>query len=409
MKSPGGESVKPIEGGLTAIEGIRASASRVGLKTKGLDLALVLCDPPAAAAGVFTLNEAKAAPLLVSRAHLDEARLCRAVLLNSGRANAGTGDAGLEDARACAEAVAVALGCPPHEVLLMSTGVIGKRLPVEKIIKAVPGLVESVSADGGDAAAEAICTTDTRPKTAAFQWTAGGETFTVGGMAKGAGMIAPNMATMLAVVATDMAAEPGLLQEALRKAVARSFNRITVDGDMSTNDSVFLLATGRATPSEGANQQEVAEGFQAALEALCSDLARQIVLDGEGATRLAAVTVSGARSEEQAALVAHSVARSVLVKTALFGGDPNWGRVLAAVGAAGCGVAIEELDISFGGVSVFRAGQPVEPLPRKELAQAASGKEVPIRVDLHQGSFEVTVLTTDLSVEYVRFNAEYTT
>lgn len=401
--------MEPVEGGLTAVEGVRASASRVGLKTKGLDVALVLCDPPAAAAGVFTLNEAKAAPLVVSRAHLKEAGLCRAVLLNSGRANAATGKAGLKDARACAEAVAGALGCESREVLLMSTGVIGKRLPVEKIIGAVPGLVEAASAEGGAAAAEAICTTDTRPKTAAYQSTAGGGTFRIGGMAKGAGMIAPNMATMLAVVATDLAAGPDLLQEALRKAVARSFNRITVDGDMSTNDSVFLLATGRAKRTKEADRKEVAEAFQGALDSVCSALARQIVLDGEGSTRLAAVTVSGAKSEEQAARVAHSVARSVLVKTALFGGDPNWGRILAAVGAAGCGVNIEELDISFGGIPVFKAGEPLEPMPRKELAQAASAEEVPIGVDLHQGSFEVTVLTTDLSVEYVRFNAEYTT
>jgi glutamate N-acetyltransferase/amino-acid N-acetyltransferase len=400
--------VKPIDGGLTAVASIKAAACRVGIKTKGLDLALVLCDPPATAAGVFTANELKAAPVLVSQAHL-KAGQCRAVLINSGNANAGTGSAGLEDARACAHAVASELGCPEEEVLLMSTGIIGVRLPVGLIKKAIPGLVETASSDGGVAAAEAICTTDTHPKTAAVEWTDGDNPIRLGGMAKGAGMIAPNMATMLAVLATDLDAGPWSLQDALRRAVGRSFNRITIDGDMSTNDSVFLLATGKAEnpslslPGGGANR------FQAALDLVCFDLARQIVLDGEGATRLAAITVAGAESEEQADRVAHGVARSLLVKTALYGGDPNWGRILAAVGAAGGGIIRERLDITYGGVPVFKAGQPVEPIPKEELSQAAASKEVPIRVDLKLGPIEVTVLTSDISVEYVRFNAEYTT
>jgi glutamate N-acetyltransferase/amino-acid N-acetyltransferase len=400
--------VEPIEGGLTAVAGITAAACRVGIKTKGLDVALVLCDPPTSAAGVFTANEAQAAPLVVSKAHLQAGR-CRAVLINSGNANAGTGAQGLEDARACAEAVAVELGCPREEVLLMSTGVIGVRLQVDLILEAIPELVASASPKGGAAAAEAICTTDTRPKTSALEWTAGDGTFRLGGMAKGAGMIAPNMATMLAVVATDVAAVPEVLLGALRKAVGQSFNRISVDGDMSTNDSVFLLATGRAGDPRGADPGSEPEGLQAALDAVCADLARQIVLDGEGATRLASITVSGGQSEEQAARVAHAVARSLLVKTALFGGDPNWGRVLAAVGAAGGGVRPERLDITYGDIPVFQAGQPVEPLPREELDRAAVGKEVSIRIDLNLGSFQATVLTTDLTVEFVRFNAEYTT
>jgi glutamate N-acetyltransferase/amino-acid N-acetyltransferase len=291
----------------------------------------------------------------------------------------------------------------------MSTGVIGVRLQVDLILEAIPELVASASPKGGAAAAEAICTTDTRPKTSALEWTAGDGTFRLGGMAKGAGMIAPNMATMLAVVATDVAAVPEVLLGALRKAVGQSFNRISVDGDMSTNDSVFLLATGRAGDPRGADPGSEPEGLQAALDAVCADLARQIVLDGEGATRLASITVSGGQSEEQAARVAHAVARSLLVKTALFGGDPNWGRVLAAVGAAGGGVRPERLDITYGDIPVFQAGQPVEPLPREELDRAAVGKEVSIRIDLNLGSFQATVLTTDLTVEFVRFNAEYTT
>lgn len=388
--------------------GITAAAGRVGIKTKGLDLALVLCDPPAAAAGVFTSNELKAAPLLVSQAHLKAGR-CRAVLINSGNANAGTGSAGLDDARACALAVASELRCREEEVLLMSTGVIGVRLPVGSIREAIPRLIETASSDGGASAAEAICTTDTHPKTAAVEWKEGGDRFRLGGMAKGAGMIAPRMATMLAVLATDLEAGPWLLQETLRRAAGRSFNRITVDGDMSTNDSVFLLATGRAGGGSHSAPDEGSDGFQAALDSVCSDLARQIVLDGEGATRLALITVSGAESEEQAEGVAQAVARSLLVKTALHGGDPNWGRVLAAVGAAGCGVSPERLDITYGGVPVFRSGQPVEPYQEDELSRAAAAKEVPIGVDLKLGTAEVTVLTTDLSVEYVRFNAEYTT
>lgn len=401
--------VRHIDGGLSAVSGVTAAACRVGIKAEGLDVALVLCDPPAVAAGVFTTNRLQAAPVRVTREHIAQGGACRALLINSGNANAGTGPDGMEDARACAEAVATELGCPPHEVLLMSTGIIGVRLPVEPMLKAVPGLVASASPDGGADAAEAICTTDTRPKTAAVEWLHDGQTARLGGMAKGAGMIAPCMATMLAVVATDLAAEAGSLQAALRTAVDRTFNRITVDGDMSTNDSVVLLATGAApaAPLEGSGPE--ADRFQAALEAVCGDLARQIVLDGEGTTRLAAITVAGAESEAQAEHVAQAVARSLLVKTALFGGDPNWGRVLAAVGASGEAIAPERLDITYGGVPIFRAGRPVEPVSQNALQRAASEKEVPIRVDLNLGSHEATVLTTDLSLDYVRLNAEYTT
>jgi glutamate N-acetyltransferase/amino-acid N-acetyltransferase len=291
----------------------------------------------------------------------------------------------------------------------MSTGIIGVRLPVEPILQAVPDLVASASPDGGAEAAEAICTTDTRPKTAAAEWLHDGQTARLGGMAKGAGMIAPCMATMLAVVATDLAAEAGSLQAALRTAADRTFNRITVDGDMSTNDSVVLLATGAApaAPLEGSGPE--ADRFQVALEAVCGDLARQIVLDGEGTTRLAAITVAGAESEAQAEHIAQTVARSLLVKTALFGGDPNWGRVLAAVGASGEAIAPERLDITYGGVPIFSVGRPVEPVSQDALQRAASEKEVPILIDLNLGSHEATVLTTDLSLDYVRLNAEYTT
>jgi glutamate N-acetyltransferase/amino-acid N-acetyltransferase len=401
--------VRHVEGGLSAVAGMKASACRVGIKAEGLDLALVLCDPPAQAAGVFTTNRLHAAPVGVTKEHIAHGGACRAVLINSGNANAGTGPDGLEDARACAEAVAAELGCPSHEVLLMSTGLIGVRLPVEPILQAVPGLVAQASPDGGASAAEAICTTDTRPKTSAVEWLHDGRTVRLGGMAKGAGMIAPRMATMLAVVATDLAAGPEALQVALRAAVDRTFNRITVDGDMSTNDSVVLLATGAsdAAPLEGPGPE--ADAFQAALDAVCGELARQIVLDGEGATRLAAITVAGAESEAQAVGVAQSVARSLLVKTALFGCDPNWGRVIAAVGASGEAVEPERLDITYGGVPIFRAGRPVEPVDEDAMRRAACEKEVPILIDLHLGPHEATVLTTDLSPEYVRFNAEYTT
>ena len=400
--------VRHVDGGLSGIHGIRAAACRAGIKAEGLDLALVLCDPPAVAAGVFTSNRLQAAPVRVSREHLERGR-CRALLINRGNANAGTGAVGLEDAHACASAVAAEVGCPREEVLLMSTGLIGKRLPLQPIVEAVPGLVASVSPAGCEAAAEAILTTDTRTKTAAVEWLHDGQTVRLGGMAKGAGMIAPHMATMLAVVATDIAAEAEALQAALRGAVDRTFNRITVDGDMSTNDSVLLLATGRAPAASLAATGSQAGKFQVALETVCGELARQIVLDGEGATRLAAITVAGAASEQQAARVAQAVSRSLLVKTALFGGDPNWGRVLAAVGAAGEEIVPERLDITYGGVAVFQAGCPVEPIPVEALNKAAAEREISVAVDLHLGSFEATVLTTDLSLDYVRLNAEYTT
>ena len=400
--------VRHVDGGLSGVHGIRAAACRVGIKAEGLDLALILCDPPAVAAGVFTSNRLQAAPVRVSREHLERGR-CRAILINSGNANAGTGAVGLEDAHACASAVAAEVGCPIEEVLLMSTGLIGVRLPLQPIVEAVPGLVASVSPAGCEAAAEAILTTDTRTKTAAVEWLHDGQTVRLGGMAKGAGMIAPHMATMLAVVATDIAAEAEVLQATLRGAVDRTFNRITVDGDMSTNDSVLLLATGRAPAASLATTGSQAGKFQEALETVCGELARQIVLDGEGATRLAAITVAGAASEQQAARVAQVVSRSLLVKTALFGGDPNWGRVLAAVGAAGEEIVPERLDITYGGVAVFQAGRPVEPIPVEALNKAAAEREISVAVDLHLGSFEATVLTTDLSLDYVRLNAEYTT
>jgi glutamate N-acetyltransferase/amino-acid N-acetyltransferase len=398
--------IRTLEGGLDLVEGLRASACRVGIKAQGLDLALVVCDEAASVAGVFTTSSLPAAPVVVSRKHLVQGR-CRAVLINSGNANAGTGPPGEQDARACAQAVAEVLGCPAQEVLLMSTGLIGVRLPLEPILEAIPGLVASASAEGFQAAAEAILTTDTRPKTAAVEWSTGGQTFRLGGMAKGAGMIAPHMATMLAVLATDARADSPYLEDALRRAVERTFNRITVDGDLSTNDSVFLLATGKSQAP--ALEGSASQAFFEALEELCRSLARQIVLDGEGSTRLASITVARAESEAQALKIAQSVARSLLFKTALFGGDPNWGRVLAAVGAARETIDPEKLDITYAGVPVFRSGRPVEDLPLDELRQKAQAQEVSILIDLQMGSAEATVLTTDLSVEYVRFNAHYTT
>ena len=377
-------------------KGFRAAGVTAGLKDSGSpDLALVVNDGPlAAAAGVFTANRVKAAPVLWSQQVLQAGQV-EAVVLNSGGANACTGPEGFADTHRTAEAVADALGTGAARVVVCSTGLIGVRLPMERLLPGVALAAEQLSADGGAAAAEAIRTTDTVAKTAV----APGDGWSVGGMAKGAAMLSPALATMLAVVVTDAVADAAVLDEVLRAATARSFDRVDTDGCMSTNDTVLLLASGAsgATPSRAE--------LQSAVSAVCHDLAQQMVRDAEGASKDIAVEVVGAASVDDALEAARAVGRSNLLKCALHGNDPNWGRVLAAVGTTRAAFEPDRLDVAINGVQVCRAGAPGDP---RELVDL-SGRGVRIVVDLHAGPHEATLWTSDLTAEYVHENSAYST
>ena len=381
---------------VTTPRGFRAAAATAGLKDSGQpDVALVVNDGPLdAAAGVFTANRVQAAPVLWSRQVLAGGRV-QAVVLNSGGANACTGPDGFADTHRTAEAVAAAVGTGAARVAVCSTGLIGVRLPMDRLLPGVVQAAGQLSADGGAPAAEAIRTTDTVAKTS----TAAGDGWSVGGMAKGAAMLAPALATMLAVVTTDAVADAALLDEVLRVATRGSFDRVDTDGCMSTNDTVLLLASGASgvAPSR--------EELQAAVSAVCADLARQMVRDAEGASKEIAVEVVGAASEDDALQVARAVGRSNLLKCALHGRDPNWGRVLAAVGTTCAAFRPEELDVAINGVQVCRAGAPGEDRDLVDL----SGRDVQVVVDLHAGSAAATVWTSDLTADYVHENSAYST
>jgi glutamate N-acetyltransferase/amino-acid N-acetyltransferase len=385
---------------VTAARGFLASGVSAGIRRKGRDLALVHSAASSVGAAVWTTNRVLAAPVLVSKAHLERAEP-QAVVVNAGVANAATGERGLEDATRTAEEVAACLGLRTEEVVVLSTGVIGVPLPMRSVLSGVRDATASLSPDGADAAAEAILTTDQGPK----QAVAAGDGFVVGGMAKGAGMIHPRLATMLAVVTTDYPLEAGEPICFLRAAVDASFNRISVDGECSTNDAVVLLANGASRVTRSATTD--AE-FAAALGAVCSALARDIVEDGEGATVLLEIHVSGAVSDDEAVAVARRIATSPLVKTAAFGHDPNWGRVLAAAGSAPWNggfahVDVQQLSVSFDGTPVFVRGEPTGQTP------ALGGAAVTIDIDLGLGSGAAGYLASDLTYDYVKLNAEYTT
>jgi glutamate N-acetyltransferase/amino-acid N-acetyltransferase len=390
---------------ITAPLGFRAAAVASGIKAEGLDLALVSADWGCSAAAVFTTNRAVAAPVLVSREHVRGGQ-ARAVVVNAGCANAATGEEGMADAREMTALTARALGCREREVLVASTGVIGVRLPMEKVRAGIAAAASRLQAEGGAEAARAILTTDTRPKEALVEFPLGGETARVGAMAKGAGMIAPNMATLLAFFTTDAAVDPRLLQRALREAVGASLNRITVDGDTSTNDTALVLASGalptRAIMEEGREY----DAFRAALGEAARVIAGLVVRDGEGATRVAEVRVEGAPSEADADRVARTVAESPLVKTALHGGDPNWGRILAAVGRSGIEVDMGRVDIRLGDVWVAEGGR-ARAYDEAVAHRAMLEDPVRIRVHLNTGRASGWMWTTDFSHGYVDINAHY--
>lgn len=385
---------------VTAASGFVAAGVSAGIRPSGKpDVALVRSLVPAVGCAMWTQNRVQAAPVIVSRRHLAAAEP-QAVVVNAGVANAATGLPGEKDAEATAAHAAGRLGLAPEQVIVLSTGVIGPRLPMEKLLTGVDGAAVALSPGGGPAAAGAILTTDAGPKTAEAR----GDGFTVGGMAKGAGMIHPRLATMLAILTTDYALVPGEADRFLRPAVERTFNRISVDGDCSTNDAVVLLARRGVADRDSRLDQQFAE----ALEAVCADLARQIVADGEGATVVLEIAVSGAATDEEAQAIALRVATSPLVKTAAFGRDPNWGRVLAAAGSAPWNGGFAQLDpdrlrVSFDGTTVFEEGGPTGLVP------TLAGADARIELDLGLGEGECAYLASDLSYDYVRLNAEYTT
>jgi len=383
---------------VTAPKGFTAAGVQAGIRRHGLDLAVVRSTVPAVGAAMFTVNQVLAAPVVVSKQHLAAAEP-QAIVINSGVANAATGERGELDALATAAEAARLLSLDVEEVVVLSTGVIGAPLPLDRIRAALPTAAAELSADGGDDAAEAILTTDTRTK----QSVSRGEGFSVGGMGKGSGMIHPNLATMLAVVTTDYPLEPGEAIEVLRPAVDGSFNSISVDGECSTNDAVVLLASAAAsierTPDTDA-------AFEHALHAVCADLGAQIVADGEGATIVAEITVTGGASVAGARAVAQRIATSPLVKTALFGRDANWGRVLMAAGSAPLNGGYAPLDptrvsLTYNGTPVLVAGAP------QNVEPPVDGSTCSIELDLGLGDARASYLTTDLSYDYVPINADY--
>jgi glutamate N-acetyltransferase/amino-acid N-acetyltransferase len=371
-----------------------------------LDLALLVSERPATTAALFTTNRVQAAPVLVSREHLARSQgLTRAIVANSGCANACTGEDGLVVAREIADEAARAVGCPPEQVLVASTGVIGVALPLVAIRAALPAAVAALGPDQGAAAARAIMTTDPFPKESSAQVTIGGRPVSLGGMAKGSGMIEPMMATMLAFLTTDASVPRGLLDRALREAVDDTFNAITVDGECSTNDSVMLLANGASAASVDESTYGL---FVGALRSVCQELALGIVRGGEGATKLVTVRVTGAASPADARRAAKAIANSPLVKTAIHGGDPNWGRLVAVAGRAGVAFDLTRAVVMIGPTVLFKNGRPFDEAA-PEAAEYLKRTDVVVSVDLGSGSQASTVWTCDLSADYVRINADYRT
>jgi glutamate N-acetyltransferase/amino-acid N-acetyltransferase len=395
-----------VAGAVAAPCGFQAAGVRAGIKRRGRDLALVYSAAPATGAGAFTTNRFPAASVLLSKERVALGDL-RGVIVNSGSAISCTGIQGYRDAVRMTELAADALGVPARSILVCSTGVIGERLPMGKLPEGVAKAAAALSPAGGDDAARAIMTTDTRPKTTAVEFELDGRPVRVGGMAKGSGMIAPNLATMLAFLTTDAQLSPRALRSCLREAVEKSFNLVAVDGDTSTNDAVLLLANRQAEAGEITPQHGMRR-FRAALGYVTMYLARELVRDGEGASRMVEVKVRGALSQQDARVIARTIATSPLVKTALAGGDPNWGRVLAAAGRAGVPLRPELVELYLGRVRVVEGGAACK-YRLQEAQKAVSGKAVEITLDLNEGTHEASVLTCDLTAEYVRINSAYHT
>ena len=403
--------VRIVKGGVCSAKGFRAAGVPAEIKYKGRnDVALIVADAPCAAAAVFTTNKVAAAPVLYDRG-IVRGGMVQAILANSGCANACTGEEGLKDAKLSALVTAGELGIDPKYVLVASTGVIGRRLPMDRLLAGMKLAKASLgrTAAHGLAAEKAVMTTDTRPKQACATAVIGGKKVTVGGMSKGSGMIEPNMATMLGFVTTDAAVSPRMLKRALQLAVGRSFNRLVVDGDESTNDSCFLLASGLAGNAEIAKPGADFDAFVEALSAVTVSLARQMATDGEGATKFVTVTVKGAKTEKDAERAARAIAKSPLSKTSWFGRDPNWGRVLAAAGYSGAEVVDMKAEVFYDRVWAFRFGKIADEKQLAKLAAVMKKDAFEVVVDLHLGAYESSIYTCDFSLDYVHINADYTT
>jgi len=390
-----------------SVPGFRASSVTAGLKkVKAPDMVLIFSDKEATAAGVFTTNKVKAAPVLLNMERIKRGK-ARAIIANAGNANACTGDKGLENARLTAELAAKALRIRPEEILVASTGVIGAQLDMDKVGRAIPGLAKELSSDGIVAASEAIMTTDSFSKISRFDGKAQDIPYRIIGIAKGAGMIMPNMATMLCFIISDISIRPSELKKALSCSVKKTFNRITVDGDTSTNDTVLILANGMA--GNGPLKAEDYRGFNNGLLQVMDELSSMIIKDGEGATKLVYVKVKGAATEKDAIAAARAVSNSSLVKTAFYGQDPNWGRIMAALGRAGIRFKEEEVAIWIDDIKIVDVGLGVGAEQEKKAADKMKNREFSLTIDLGMGDHEDQVITCDLTHEYISINADYRT
>jgi len=403
MKAP----IRQIAGGVTAAPGFLASGIHCGIKkVKAPDLALIFSKEPCTAAGLFTTNRAIAAPVRLTQEHI-KSRMLQAIVANSGNANACTGPPGEAIAREMAELAARHLGIAPEQVAVASTGVIGEFLPLEAIQSGISQAVKALSPKGSRNAARAIMTTDRRPKEAALRANVGGRMVTLGGIAKGSGMIHPNLATMLAFITTNAAVEPAMLQQMLSVATERSFNMITVDGETSTNDMLICLANGKAGNPDLNKSPEARAIFQEILDTVCVTLAKEIARDGEGSTKFVEIVVQHAESFKQAKAIAMNVARSNLVKTAFFGEDVNWGRIMAAIGAAGVEVDPGRIHLSFDQVRLVENGVGLGPAAERQAMKVLKKKSFALTIDLNAGDVSATAWTCDLSYDYIKINASY--
>ncbi len=392
------------------VAGFSAAGIHSGIKdsASARDLALIAADEPVPAAAVFTQSTIVGAPVEVSRARIERGRI-RGIIVNSGVSNVAMGPRGLRDARTMTALAARELGCEEAEMLVASTGVIGEPLPMDVLRRCITRVAAQLSRDGLRDAAEAIRTTDTHAKIASTRVKIDGRTVTLVGIAKGSGMIEPNMATMLSFLVTDAAIAPALLRSQLRRVADATYNRLTIDGEGSTSDTVVLMASGRAGGATLRSGSSGAKRFEAALLGVCEDLVRQLARDGEGATRLITVEVSGARTAAEADLAARRIGNSLLVKTAIFGGDPNWGRIMQTLGAGQIAWNPEKTRVRVGGVAVFVRGRSAGPAARKRAEKALRAEEITIAVELGKGQGSARLFTCDLSYDYVKINAEYTT
>lgn len=392
---------------ITYPKGFQAAGVRAGIKEAGNDVALIYSETPAVAAGVFTTNVFKAAPVVISRSRLPRTT-ARAIVANSGNANACTGEQGMRDARAMTSEVARLLGVGEDDVLVASTGIIGHAMPMDKIEAGIAEAVGALSVDGGTNAVRAIMTTDIREKTAAVEVSIGGSKVRIGGIAKGAGMICPNVATMLSFITTDAAITPEMLQLAISKSAEISYNCLTIDGDTSTNDTVIVMANGMAGNPTIASEGQESAAFRAALDVVTVSLAKQVAADGEGATKMLEIAVRGTESYEDARRIAKTIADSPLVKTAMFGCDPNWGRILAAAGRAGVDFDPKAVELRLGSILLLHGGEPVD-FSEKAAHDLLCKPEVKVYLTVGEGPGAAAVWTCDFSYDYVKINAEYHT